>query len=444
MVTDGLRRARVAVGLAFAANGVLFGTWTPRIPAVQEALGLGDGELGLALLAPALGSVGSMLVTGFLVQRFGAGRVLRCALTGFAVTLPMIGFASSLPWLFLTMLVWGAAMGALDVSMNSAGLGVQQGYGRPVLSGFHGVFSAGGLAGAVLGSVAAGFGLPVATHLLAAGGLGLLVAVVVSRIPVPDPDGPARAAPPESGPVSAGGTGGEPVSAGGADEGVVRGLGRLIRTPALAVLGGLAFAGLLAEGAVADWSAVYLSGSLGASPGLAGAGFVAFSVTMTVGRMVGDRVVAAVGPVRTVRLAATVATAALAAALLIDSGWAAVAGFAVLGAGLATLVPVVFTAAAQRSHSPATAVAAVSTCGYLGFIAGPSLIGGIASVIGLGGALWLVVALTGVVAVLAPVTAPARGPEAISRLGEVRGPGADGDTDGSPAATIFPRHDPSG
>jgi MFS family permease len=401
------RRARIAVTLAFGANGVLFGTWTPRIPAVQHALGLDEARLGLALFAPALGSVGSMLVTGLLVQRFGAGRVLTRALGAFALTLPLIGFAPDLRWLFAALLVWGAAMGALDVAMNSAGLGVQRAYGRPVLSSFHAALSGGALVGALLGSVAAGARVPVAVHLAAAGALGLVAVVVVARTPIPEP------------------------GAGSRSRGSARSLSRsrswswfrswswsrswsrslgnarnLLRSPGLALLGGLAFAGLLAEGAVADWSAVYLSGVLGASPGLAGAGFVAFSVTMTIGRLCGDRLVAAVGAVRTVRWAAATAAIALAAALLVSQIWAALVGFAVLGAGLATLVPVVFSAAARRTASPATAIAAVSTCGYLGFIAGPPLIGGLAALTGLSGALWLVAALTAVVAVLAPVARP--------------------------------------
>ncbi|MEU4564209.1 MFS transporter [Actinoplanes sp. NPDC023936] len=422
--------ARIAVLLAFAANGVLFGTWTPRIPAVQETLGLDDGRLGLALLAPALGSVGSMLLTGLLVQRFGAGRVMGCALVGFSMTLPLVGVAPSLPWLFIALLVWGAAMGSLDVSMNAAGLGVQREYGRPVLSGFHAAFSAGGLVGALLGSLAAGAGVPVAAHLAVAGAAGLVVTAVVVRIPVPDPGAPAAGAPdlgasgigaPDLGAsgigvADLGAPGQGPSDVGAPGEGPASGIGGvvgpLLRNRALALLALLAFAGLLAEGAAADWSAVYLSGSLGASAGLAGAGFVAFSVTMTAGRLVGDRVVARFGPVRTVRVAAATATLALAAALLADETWAALAGFAVLGAGLAVLVPVIFTAAAERTATPATAVAGVSTCGYLGFIAGPPLIGGFASVTSLSSALWLVVALTAVVALLAPITRTAAQPPA--------------------------------
>ena len=373
-----MRQARIVVTLVFATNGVVFGTWTPRIPAVQTALGLDDARLGLALVGPALGSVVSMLATGLLVQRFGSGRVTKVALTAFALTMPLIGLAPSLPWLFTALLAWGAAMGALDVAMNSAGLAVQREAGRPIISGLHAALSAGGLAGALAGSLAAAADVPVTVHLTVASVLALAVTAVVARTPLPDLPH---------------------------DRGERRSRGHL--TPALAALGLLAFAGLLAEGAVADWSAVYLSGSLGASAGLAGAGFVAFSITMTLGRLAGDRIVAAAGPVRTVRVAATAAAVSLGAALLAGELWAAVAGFAVLGAGLSVLVPVVFTAAAQRTAHPATAVATVSTCGYFGFIAGPPVIGGIAGGTGLAAALGLVAALTGVVALLAGITRPA-------------------------------------
>ena len=378
-----MRQARIVVTLVFATNGVVFGTWTPRIPAVQAMLDLDEAQLGLALLGPAAGSVASMFATGLLVQRFGSRRVTMAALAAFSLPLPVIGLAPSLPWPFAVLLGWGAAMGALDVAMNSAGLAVQRGYGRPILSGLHAAFSAGGLAGALLGTLAAAADVPVVVHLTAAAAVSLTAAAIVARTPLPDlpHDRDGR-----------------------------RARGHL--TPAIAALGLLAFAGLLAEGAVADWSAVYLTGTLGTSAGMAGAGFVAFSVTMTLGRLAGDRIVAAVGPVRTVRVAATVAAAALAAALLAGELWAVVAGFAVLGAGLSVLVPVVFTAAAQRTARPATAVATVSTCGYLGFIAGPPAIGALGATFGMPVALGVVAALTAGVGLLAGITRPPSTPAA--------------------------------
>lgn len=368
-----MRQARILVALVFATNGAVFGTWTPRIPTIQAELGLDEAHLGLALLGPPAGSVGSMMMTGALVQRFGTRRVTVTALAAFSLSLPLVGLAPSLPWLFAALLAWGGAMGALDVAMNTAGLVVQRGYGRPILAAFHAALSAGGLVGALIGAMAAEAHIPVAVHFTVAAVIAISVAALAARSPLPD-----------------------------LAHGRERHRGHRFLTPSLATLGALAFAGLLAEGATADWSAVYLTDTLGASPGVAGAGFVAFSITMTVGRLLGDRIIAAAGPVHTVRIAAASAATTLAVALVLDRIWAAVAAFALLGAGLACVVPVVFTAAANRTEQPATAIAAVSTCGYLGFIAGPPIIGGIAAATSLSIALGLVAALTGAAALLAP------------------------------------------
>jgi predicted MFS family arabinose efflux permease len=374
-----LRAARLAVAVTFFVNGAVFASWTPRIPAVKAELGLGEAALGLALLGPAVGAVVAMPLAGALATRLGSRFVTRAALVAFCALPGAIGLAGSPAALVATLAGWGAAMGALDVAMNTAGMAVQSAYGRPVLSGFHAAFSAGGLAGAALGSVAAALGVGVAAHLAVTGAAGLALAGLATQRLLPA----------------------------GAD---ARAAGPLIARPTrgLLVLGGLAFAGLLAEGAAADWSAVYLHDWLGTSAGVAGAGYVAFSLAMTAGRVAGDRLVLAAGPVRVVRTLAAVAAGGLGLALVVGEPWAAVLGFGALGAGLACVVPVVFTAAARRGPAPGPALAAVSSCGYLGFVAGPPLIGALAGLAGLPAALGLVVALTALVALLAGATAPAR------------------------------------
>ncbi|MGK5556807.1 MFS transporter [Actinomadura kijaniata] len=376
------RAARRAVATVFFLNGAVFSSWVPRIPEVRDALGLGDGALGAALLGPALGAVAAMSAAGALVSRHGSRPVVRAALAAFCAVPVLIGLASTWAALVAALTVWGAAMGTLDVAMNSAGMAVQARYPRPVMSGLHGCFSLGALVGAGTGAFAAHLRLPVPWHLLAAGAAALVLGAVATRALLPAGDdalhtGPAFARP----------------------------------TRPLMLLAALAFAGLLAEGAAVDWSALYLRDVLGAGAGTGGAGYAAFTLAMTAGRLTGDRLVAACGPVRVVRWLAALAATGFAAALLVAEVPAALAGLALLGLGLACVVPIVFTAAGHAAGpsagGPGPAIAAVSSCGYLGFIAGPPLIGVAAEAVGLGGALGLVAMLVALLALGAPAVAPA-------------------------------------
>ncbi len=358
-------RARWVITAIFAANGLLFGSWVPRIPDIRADLGLDVGALGVALLAPAVGSLLSMSLAGAAAGRFGSAAATRVSLTLFAVTPFLIGLAPNLGLLWLALFGWGISFGALDVAMNAQGVTVQRARGRATMSSLHAGFSFGGLVGAVLGSVAAGWQIPVSTALGGTGLVLLLVVLPATRWLLPDPpnvDGPA------------------PLFA--------RPGGRLL------LLGAAAFAALACEGAAADWSAVYLREDLGSTPGLAGAGFVAFSVTMTAGRLAGDRVTDRFGGQRLLLLLAGVGGVGLAAGLLAGTAPVAVVGFALLGLGLSCMVPVLFSAAGQGPGSAGPAIAAVSTCGYVGFIAGPAMIGGLAQLSSLPAALWVLPVLT--------------------------------------------------
>ncbi|QXJ19874.1 MFS transporter [Actinomadura graeca] len=390
------RAARRAVTAVFLLNGAVFAAWVPRIPEVKSALGLGDAALGAALAGPALGSIGAMAVTGALVARYGSRPVTRAALTAFCVPPVLIGLAGSWAALFAVLTAWGAAVGCLDVAMNSAGMAVQERYGRPIMSGLHASFSGGALLGAAGGAAAAHLGVPVAWHLGVTAAAALAAGLAATRALLPagadaQAGGPAFARP----------------------------------TRPLLLLSALAFAALLSEGAAGDWSAVYLRDVLDAGPGAAGAGYMAFAVTMTAGRLAGDRLVTRFGPVRVVRVLAAVAAAGFGAGLLAGHPVPALAGLAALGLGLACVVPVVFTAAAHAGGAPGPAIAAVSTCGYLGFIAGPPLIGAAAEAAGLAAALGIVAALAALVAAAAGAVGPAAAVTAPPRPPRPR-PGGDG------------------
>ncbi|WP_147200907.1 MFS transporter [Pseudonocardia asaccharolytica] len=366
------RSARLAVAATFAVNGSLFGSWAPRIPEAKAALGLSDGVLGLALLAPGMGSLVTLPLAGGVAARWGSARTTRLAVVLFFASALPIALAGGTATLWAALFGFGMAMGGLDVLMNAQGVTVEQAYGRPVLSSFHAVFSLGALTGTLIGSIAAGREVPLLVQFLTLGALSLAVVLPLSRAFLPDP-----AVPDDAPPV--------PVFA-------------LPRGP-LIPLAVAAFAVLLAEGSTADWSAVLLRESLGAGVVAAGAGFAAFSATMTLGRLVGDRVLARLGRRRTIRWFAGGGAAGLAAGLAVAEalgpGPAAIAavvvGFTLLGAGISVTFPALLAEAGATGGRAAPALAAVSTGGYIGFLIGPSVIGGLAEIIALPVAVWVIV-----------------------------------------------------
>lgn len=372
-VLEDVWRARVATLVIFFLNGFGFASWVVRIPAVQEKLGLSEGALGLALLALAGGALVTMVFTGGLVHKVGSRPVVGVAgaLFGLSLVLPVL--APSLPFLVLALFVAGALHGALDVSMNAQAVAVEKVYRRPILSSFHAAFSFGGLVGAASGGLLSSWGLGLGAHL---GGVGVLSAVSLAiacrRLLF--------------------------VDRGGSEEGPAF----VWPTRALAGLGFIAFCVLLGEGAMADWSAVYLGGTLGSGPGLAAAGYAVFSLTMAAGRLCGDRLAKKVRPVWLVRAGAALAAVGLGFSLAVGHPVLALAGFACVGAGFSVIFPNVLSAAGRSEEMPAgMAIAAVSTAGYFGFLVGPSAIGFVAELTGLGGALYIVVLLSATVALLA-------------------------------------------
>jgi MFS family permease len=367
-------RPRAAVAFVFFAHGSLFGTWFSRIPAIKDSLSLGEGELGLALFGATFGALASLPATGWLVPRVGSRSVVARGLPVFALLLVPPAFASGLATLTATLLAFGAAAGALDVAMNAHGLAVERRYGRPILSSFHAAWSFGGLAGAGAGSIAAWLALEPSVHFAIAAAVLGLPGLVLGRFLL------AAAADRTAAPLLVG-----------------RPPRRLL---ALAVL---AFCGLFGEGAAADWSAVYIAGPLDGGAAAAALGFAAFSVTMTVVRLAGDRLTVRWGPAALVRRGGAAGAGGLAVALVGDDPALALVGFAVMGAGLAALVPIAFRAAGSLPDiAPAAGLAALTTVGYAAFLVSPPVIGFAAEVVGLRAALWLVVALLGAVVVLAP------------------------------------------
>jgi predicted MFS family arabinose efflux permease len=371
--------SRMAVGVFFFANGMLFGTWVSRIPAVQVARGLSHGALGLALLAIALGALISMPLTGRLTEKLGSHWITRASVVLYAALLPLVALAPGIPLWVATLFLFGMSHGALDVAMNAQAVEVENRYARAIMSSFHALFSAGGLAGAVIGGCAATAGITPLVHFIAAsaGLLGLTAALAFRHL-IDDRRGIPKA---ESHPTP-----------------------KRFRLPqpGLLAIGLVAFCAMMGEGAMADWSGIFLRNNLGATEGLAAAGYAAFSVTMAVTRFFGDSLATRLGPVGSVRLSGVLATSGLAVALLSPAPWIAMLGFGFVGAGFATVVPMAFSAAGRTPGvSSGVALATATTVGYFGFLIGPPLIGLVAEWIGLRGGLALILGTSALIVAFA-------------------------------------------
>jgi fucose permease len=383
-----LRRARLATATLFFANGCGLGSWLPHIPDVKLWHQLSDGVLGLALLAIAGGAVAALPVAGALTARYGSRPTSRLAALLFCGVLSLPLLAPDLPLLLAAFVLLGIGIGALDVSMNAHAVVVEERYGRPIMSSFHGMFSLGGLVGAALASGAMMAGLAPVAH------LGLAAAVLAAAVLAA-----WRALLPTM-----------PAAAGGPFFVLPRGR--------LAVLGAIALAAFMAEGAIGDWSALYLRMELGTSPATAAWGFAAFSLTMALGRLTGDLLVARLSAPTILVAGALLGSGALAVALLVATPAAAILGFAALGLGLANLAPIVFSAAGRLPGlAPGIGIAAVSTAGYGGFLAGPPLIGLVAEAGGLPRALGLVALAIALMIACAGALRPPEAPPAVALAG---------------------------
>jgi predicted MFS family arabinose efflux permease len=366
------RRGRVAVSLLFLAYGTILGAWTAQIPAIKRALGLSDGELSIGLLAFAGGAILGMQVSGGLVDRLRSGRIMVPAVFADGAVLVLPALATGLVGLAACLFVFGAVHGTLNVSMNVNAVEVQRAYGRPIITSCHAVYSVGGFLGAAIGGLFAAGGVsPAVTFGAVAAGVAV-IGTMAARWALP------------------GGSDPEPGERGGAVPGVL-------------FLGVLVFCCLVGEGAAADWSTVYLRDTLGSGPGFAAAAYAAFSIMMMAGRLTGDRLAAAVGPVRLVRGCGVLAGAGLGLALLAGNPVAGVIGFGCLGAGLSCIAPQVFGAAGNQDPAHAgQAIARVASLGFLGFVVGPVVIGAAAQIFGLSRALAVPALLALFVAFAAP------------------------------------------
>ncbi|WP_235993604.1 MFS transporter [Paraburkholderia solitsugae] len=365
-------KERVATLGVFLANGFGIGAWAVEVPRIKESLSLSDASLGIALFAFALGAIVAMPLAGQLAPRFGSGRATALLSAAFVVALPFPAFAPNLATLCIALLALGAANGALDVSMNGHASTIETQWKSPIMSSFHASWSAGGLLGAATGAM------------LQKGGIGVIGGLVLPDVFIAVLMVAAAAlALRDLGPRVAASSN-----------------GFAWPTAGVMKLAMLAFLCMLVEGAVADWSAVYLRSALSEEASVAAVGYSAFAFSMAACRLVGDVSVRRFGSSKVVGLGGLLAVAGFALVLSLPTVFTACAGFAMVGVGLANIVPVIFSAAGRSTVTPAVGVSMAATAGYAGFLIGPPLIGFGAGLLSLRLALCVLVVATLIVCLL--------------------------------------------
>ncbi|GAA2587190.1 MFS transporter [Streptomyces tubercidicus] len=376
-----LRRARRSLAMVFLIHGSVTGNFATRIPWIQDHTALSPGQLGLALAFPAIGASLAMPLAGRISHRLGARTALRGLLALWTLSLILPALSPGLYALCPALLMYGAASGMSDVAMNALGVETEERLGKPIMSGLHGMWSAGALLGSAAGTVAAHAGWDARLHLSGAALVLSLLGALACRGVLE-----LRSAPEEHPPP------------------------RFTLPPRSAlIIGAIGFCAVFAEGAGLDWSAVYLRDELGTDAGLAAASTTAFACMMTVARLAGDKVVARFGAVRTVRAGGVLATAGGLLIVTAPHPAMAMSGFGLMGLGIAVVVPLAFAAAGRSGPAPSQAIAGVATITYTSGLIAPSAIGGLAQATSLPVSFMLVTALAcGLVAGARVLRVPSR------------------------------------
>lgn len=385
-----LRQARFGTNLVFFICGIGHGTWAPRLADIKGQIGASDGQLGMALLMLGIGALIAMPITGGLVGRVGSRRMSLVTAIAHGLAFPLMVLAWDWISLGVAMLIYGLAIASLDVAMNVQATEIEERYGHPIMSSFHGIYSVGDMMGALATGFAATIALSLGAHFLIVAIIVLLAGVVGCRLMI---------------------------TLSTKDRGNGEDSHRFVMpSGTLVIVGLIALAALLAEGSVGDWSAVYLTEYQDADTPMAAIALTVFALTMAIMRFLGDRLVACFGPFVMLQASGLLAALGLAIALLTETAMIAIAGYGVAGLGIAVLFPVALSVAPKLSKmSKGASVAAVATLGYGGFLVGPPVIGLLADWISLPLALGLVVILTAAIMPLALIASRYTNPGAVSK-----------------------------
>ncbi|GAA3603578.1 MFS transporter [Nonomuraea rosea] len=371
-----------AIAAVFAVHGAVAGTLSTRIPWIQDQLDLDPRLLGLALLCPPIGAFIGMPMAGRLAYRFGGRAASRALIALWCAALALPALSPSPVWLFAAFLLFGAAAGLSDVTMNAHAVVLERRLGRSIMSSLHGMWAVGSLAAGGLGTLAAQAGIDARLHHGVMSAALLLLSAFAGRGLLAD-DSPAAGAPAP----------------------------RRFALPSRAILpiGLVGFCATFAEGASANWSAVYLTEVAEAGPGVAAAGYTIFMFCMAGTRLLGDHVIRQLGPVRAVRAGGAVAVLGGVIVVLARTPALGIAGFALVGLGVAVIVPLVFTAAGNSGTSPGEAITGVATITYLSGMVAPAVTGWVAGGLSYPAAFAMITGVMVILTLLAQALRPSAG-----------------------------------
>jgi MFS family permease len=349
------RAYRIAVGCLFFLLGICSASWASRIPSIQQSLNLSDTALGIVLFALPVGSMLALLFSGWLVTRFGSKRVATNAVMIYGILLLTLGFAQNITFLVLNLILYGMAGNTANIAINTQAVGVESKYGRKIMASFHGLWSLAGFTAAGIGTFMMGKGIIPLNHFLLITFLIVIGVAACFNYLLPDEEKSEKGS-------------------------------SLFTKPdrSLLILGVVAFCCMICEGAMFDWSGIYFQKVVGAEKEWVGAGYTAFMCTMAAGRFIADWVAGRFGIKRTVQYSGLLIATGLGIAVLFPYLLSSVIGFFLVGFGVSSVVPLVYSEAGKsKKSSPGVALAAVSSIGFLGFLIGPPLIGVVAGLSGL-------------------------------------------------------------
>jgi MFS family permease len=340
---------RTAVGSLFFLHGLCFSSWASRIPAIQNKLSLTESELGMVLLAIPIGLLLSMPFSGWLTSNIGSRKTVIVGIILYGIALSCIPFAGNIPQLMIALFFYGTTGNLVNISVNTQAVGVESLYQRSIMASFHGLWSLAGFIGAALGSLMISRDVPPGSHFL------LVSILVVSTVLY---------------------SGRFLYEENGSKE---RGSFFVIPDKSLLILGLIAFACMMCEGAMFDWSGVYFQNVVLAEKNLVGIGYATFMGTMALGRFFADKFTTRFGFKTTLHVSGVLMASGLFLSVLLPYFYTATFGFLLVGFGVSSVVPLVFGAAGKSTTmAPGLAISAVSTIGFIGFLIGPPLIGFIA------------------------------------------------------------------
>jgi MFS family permease len=354
-ITTNRTTLRIAVGALFFMAGLTFASWASRIATVQQTMGLSDAALGAVLFSLPVGLFLSLPFSGWIITKIGSKRLLLSAIMVYGIALVSLGLAQNTFQLVICLICYGFASNAVNISVNTQAVATEKLYDKPIMASFHGLWSLAGFTGAGIGTFMIGRGIDPFHHFIIILGALTLGVIIASRYLYEDAG----------------------VVTGSSDSLPLR--KRLSLIIPLFTLGSIAFCSMICEGAMFDWSVIYFKKVITAPVALQGVGFTAFMLTMATGRFIADWFAHRFGLKRTLQVSGPLTTTGLLIAVIFPYFYTAMAGFLLVGAGVSSVVPMVYSAAGRsKTMSPGVALAAVSTIGFMGFLIGPPVIGFIA------------------------------------------------------------------